>query len=338
MSSVSRTFEVFSASISSWPGSEMCRGSVPWPYRTAGTLLSRRMRRAAPLPNSVRDSAVIRTSDTAGVLLVTTNRCGGQGCGARAGVLHVPDHRVDHGGRRASLAGQPRKSSRAPGDDPNFGSYAGQPAPRRSSAASPRTAAGSRPAALQGEGQLVELRPPPPADLRQAVAQLAELAEQLGTRPVGLGGQHVGDPVGLGQGAASADEHHPALVVQRVGLLGGRGLADPGPTTTAATLVPATRVSTWRPGPARRPGRGGCGARRGAAARPRRRRRGSPRPPRRRRCTVARVPGETGLASTYVPEKPVPATTVATSTAACGGSRLRTTSAPATRAAGSASP
>src|SRR5215213_8758967 len=42
----------------------MWMGSVPWPYRTAGTLWARRMRRAAPLPNSVRNSAVSLTSGT----------------------------------------------------------------------------------------------------------------------------------------------------------------------------------------------------------------------------------------------------------------------------------
>ena len=41
----------------------MWTGSVPWPYSTAGTLASRRIRRAAPLPNSVRDSACSLVSD-----------------------------------------------------------------------------------------------------------------------------------------------------------------------------------------------------------------------------------------------------------------------------------
>src|SRR6266487_1204195 len=58
------TFGVLSASISSWPGSARCRGSVPWPYRTAGTLPARRVRRAGPLPNSLRGSAAMRTSGT----------------------------------------------------------------------------------------------------------------------------------------------------------------------------------------------------------------------------------------------------------------------------------
>src|SRR4051812_30534632 len=39
-------------------------GSTPWPYRTAGILSARRIRRAAPLPNSVRNSAVSFTSGT----------------------------------------------------------------------------------------------------------------------------------------------------------------------------------------------------------------------------------------------------------------------------------
>jgi hypothetical protein len=40
----------------------------PVPYSTAGILLARRIRRAAPLPNSVRGSATMRTSDTAELL------------------------------------------------------------------------------------------------------------------------------------------------------------------------------------------------------------------------------------------------------------------------------
>src|SRR5947209_7137161 len=55
----------FRAISRSWLGRDTCTGGVPWPYRTAGTLLARRTRRAAPLPNSVRGSAAIRTSDTA---------------------------------------------------------------------------------------------------------------------------------------------------------------------------------------------------------------------------------------------------------------------------------
>ena len=58
------TFAVFSAIITSWPGSVRCRVSVPWPYSTAGTRPARRSRRAAPLPNSVRGSAAMLTSGT----------------------------------------------------------------------------------------------------------------------------------------------------------------------------------------------------------------------------------------------------------------------------------
>jgi len=99
------------SAVSSWPGSEMCRGSVPWPYRTAGTFLSRRMRRAAPLPNSVRGSADKRTSDTmldsyvvrrlAAVSVLSRRH-------AEAGTQmgHV-DRRVDNGTGDGSLAGQP---------------------------------------------------------------------------------------------------------------------------------------------------------------------------------------------------------------------------------------
>src|SRR5690349_5477733 len=60
----SSTFGVFSASIRSCPGRLRWRVSVPCPYSTAGTLPSRRLRRAAPLPNSSRVSAAIFTSGT----------------------------------------------------------------------------------------------------------------------------------------------------------------------------------------------------------------------------------------------------------------------------------
>src|SRR5215475_6952960 len=52
------------AAANSRAGMAMCLGAVPCPYRTAGTLPARRVRRAPPLPNSVRGSALIRTSDT----------------------------------------------------------------------------------------------------------------------------------------------------------------------------------------------------------------------------------------------------------------------------------
>src|SRR6476661_6292055 len=42
----------------------MCTGSAPWPYITAGILLSRRILRAAPLPNWVRIWATSLVSDT----------------------------------------------------------------------------------------------------------------------------------------------------------------------------------------------------------------------------------------------------------------------------------
>src|SRR5262245_55238020 len=66
----------------------MCLGASPCPYSTAGTSPARRVRRAPPLPNSVRGSALIFTSDT-GLLLIcyerwfgVLERCGL--CGARA--------------------------------------------------------------------------------------------------------------------------------------------------------------------------------------------------------------------------------------------------------------
>src|SRR5688500_16981248 len=65
----SSALEFFSASARSWPGRVMCVGSMPEPYSTAGTLSARRMRRAAPLPNSVRFSAAILISATGWMLL-----------------------------------------------------------------------------------------------------------------------------------------------------------------------------------------------------------------------------------------------------------------------------
>src|SRR6478609_2041776 len=65
MTIVSRALACLSAIIVSWPGSEMCTGSVPWPYMTAGMLPARRILRAAPLPKSVRFSATsLVLSDT----------------------------------------------------------------------------------------------------------------------------------------------------------------------------------------------------------------------------------------------------------------------------------
>ena len=58
------TLGVFSAIMSWCPGSVKWRFGAPWPYMTPGTRPSRRVRRAAPLPNSVRGSASIRTSGT----------------------------------------------------------------------------------------------------------------------------------------------------------------------------------------------------------------------------------------------------------------------------------
>src|SRR6478609_3289315 len=65
MTMVSSALAVLRAIIVSWPGSEMCTGSVPWPYMTAGMLPARRILRAAPLPKSVRFSATsLVLSDT----------------------------------------------------------------------------------------------------------------------------------------------------------------------------------------------------------------------------------------------------------------------------------
>src|SRR6476620_7184888 len=61
---------------------------------TAGTRPARRVRRAPPLPNSVRGSALILTSDTIHLLL-NGSLSGRANEGARGN--HDPEHRVDHG-------------------------------------------------------------------------------------------------------------------------------------------------------------------------------------------------------------------------------------------------
>src|SRR4051794_1239532 len=107
----------------------MCTGSPPWPYRTAGTFADRRMRRAAPLPNSVRGSAWMLLSDTVLLLVAVLYGRGGSvtpgrrlshvldGRCAREGGRWAPHdwgagprsrtgarHRVDHGAPELSLA------------------------------------------------------------------------------------------------------------------------------------------------------------------------------------------------------------------------------------------
>src|SRR3954449_164883 len=70
---------------------------------TAGTLPARRVRRAPPLPNSVRVSADSRTSDTA-ILLERSLVCSATSFqhGASDAGTRVDDrHRVDHGSARA---------------------------------------------------------------------------------------------------------------------------------------------------------------------------------------------------------------------------------------------
>src|SRR5215213_1485470 len=97
------------AAANSRAGSAMWRGFSPWPYSTAGTRPARRVRRAPPLPNSVRGSALIFTSDT-GILLNLffvglREVVGGAG---REGALGTgPEHRVDHGALEcgASISG-----------------------------------------------------------------------------------------------------------------------------------------------------------------------------------------------------------------------------------------
>src|SRR3954451_24830614 len=85
---------------------------------TAGTLPARRVRRAPPLPNSVRVSADSRTSDTA--MLLEKFSYFGLGLGVQrsasdAGTRVDDRHRVDHGSRVRSLAGQPPHPTRSTG-------------------------------------------------------------------------------------------------------------------------------------------------------------------------------------------------------------------------------
>src|SRR5450830_774100 len=94
ISMANRAFACLSARNVSWPGSDTCSGSEPCPYRTAGIRPARRVRRAAPLPKSVRVVATSLTSDTGTpdedddrwgpAVLVASTRDAGR---ARGGVL-----------------------------------------------------------------------------------------------------------------------------------------------------------------------------------------------------------------------------------------------------------
>ena len=102
----SSTFGVFSASIRSCPGRLRWRVSVPWPYSTAGTLPSRRLRRAAPLPNSVRVSAAILTSGT--VLLLVSTCDAGTKCSRQMRRARMQQRRL------AARSGSPAANARLP--------------------------------------------------------------------------------------------------------------------------------------------------------------------------------------------------------------------------------
>src|SRR6187200_582297 len=94
MTMVRRALLVLRASIDWWPGRVMCTGSLPWPYMTAGILLSRRILRAAPLPNWVRVSATSLLSDTCVLLGVE------DGWGSRSSTRDVaPNDRRANGPR-----------------------------------------------------------------------------------------------------------------------------------------------------------------------------------------------------------------------------------------------
>src|SRR5579885_1601496 len=85
----------------------MCTGSAPWPYITAGILWSRRILRAAPLPNCVRFCATSLLSDTKTPVDLRVRGCGGPRRGAQHGGLH----RVDHGRCRPKPCGVPRRGT-----------------------------------------------------------------------------------------------------------------------------------------------------------------------------------------------------------------------------------
>src|SRR5690606_26172378 len=90
--STSRVTTAFAWSLTtrnvSWPGSERCCGSAPCPYSTAGMRPARRVRRAAPLPNSVRTVAVSVIWSATWVSSVRTTG-GGPQRGASYGRAHV---------------------------------------------------------------------------------------------------------------------------------------------------------------------------------------------------------------------------------------------------------
>src|SRR5450759_5753440 len=101
----------------------MWTGSVPWPYMTAGILCSRRMLRAAPLPNVVRVVATSLLSVMALLrclmrirALVTRTYAGGLACHLTAvgldagrgttpvtGVASAPTRRIGESGATASI-------------------------------------------------------------------------------------------------------------------------------------------------------------------------------------------------------------------------------------------
>ena len=112
------------AAANSRAGSAMCLGFSPWPYSTAGTRPARRVRRAPPLPNSVRGSALIFTSDTGELLVVriaAARTVGGAGRGARAGQGPGAPRRsrcflaagLGNSGRGAPSPWQPQYSTRS---------------------------------------------------------------------------------------------------------------------------------------------------------------------------------------------------------------------------------
>src|SRR3954447_26843562 len=130
----------------------MCTGSPPWPYRTAGTFADRRMRRAAPLPNSVRGSAWMLLSDTVLLLVAVLYGRGGSvtpgrrlshvldGCCAREGVA-VGAARL---GRRPTVEdrGAPPRRSRSTGALPRRGNCRSLASAGSDAKSGPRVATG----------------------------------------------------------------------------------------------------------------------------------------------------------------------------------------------------
>ena len=150
------------AAANSRAGRAMCLGASPCPYSTAGTSPARRVRRAPPLPNSVRGSALIFTSDTGKLLMdllrtlaaVRNLRWRGRGARATGARTHAastapitapdrPKHasrRCPRRGNRSQLTGGSAARLRRP--HPPLPPRRRRPGPRRSRTVRTDAAAG----------------------------------------------------------------------------------------------------------------------------------------------------------------------------------------------------